>query len=83
MSNLASENVWGLAFVLIGIYQLVAYYRENEAHLYVARCLSLTLWLFVAVMVGMSNIAGTGLPNYGLIAFVDFIIVVTRGGNQP
>ena len=80
---IAREYVWGIVLLSAGLFHLIAYYKENYTLLMCARTISLLLWSFITIMIGLSNPIGTGLINYGSIVFVEMFIIVFRGGSQP
>lgn len=89
MMVVATEMEWGIFLLIIGTLHAVSVLMYNLQFRIIMQILSVGTWLFIATQfwlsnpVATSNPTGTGAPNYALIAFVDFITVVTRGGNQP
>lgn len=73
MSNLMSETIWGVLFVLLGFWQVVVtffnYHWRLQAY---SNLLMMFLWLFIAIMIIISNPLSTGIAVYPTLTAVCF-----------
>ncbi len=85
MSQIASENTWGIVLLITGILHTLALFMHKLHFRLIMQSLSVGIWLFIAMTLALSNPLGTGMYTYGLSAILDFIAVIYlvayKGGN--
>ena len=68
MSSIAPEGYWGGLMLVVGILLLMGVVTHNIAMRKKTSLFLGILWLFIATMIGISNIKSTGVPIYGVFA---------------
>lgn len=68
MSTIGNELGWGLVLLFIALIQSAALVFEWRRWRFIGALLSAAAYAFIAVMFGMGNPPGVGLPTYGILA---------------
>jgi hypothetical protein len=89
MAGMASEGVWSLYFLCLGLVQSYGMFNENIVLLYkkvntkrLALLVSTGAWFFVASMFAIGNIATTATGVYFILGCLSAWLYVKVGGNN-
>ena len=69
MNMIASEEVWGVAMVWLGFYQVYAVVSHRLAARKRSSLAASLVWLFITSMIAISNLASTGVAVYAVFTF--------------
>jgi hypothetical protein len=79
MEGIASEEVWSGIFFVIAILNIYGMLAERYKFRLVSLVLSSGLWVFIAAMFAMGNLATTGTGIYFIVACLNAFVVYKVG----
>ena len=71
MATIGNELGWGLTLLLIALVQSAALLFHWQRWRFIGALLSAAAYAFIAVMFGLGNPPGVGLPTYGILALAN------------
>lgn len=79
MANIAREEVWSIVFLIVALINLYGMICEDFKFRQAGLIISTGLWIFVATMFAISDIATTGTGIYFIVACLNAFVVYKVG----